>query len=533
MPFKSKAQRRWMYSQKPEMARRWEKHTPKARKASLPERVTSNSRRVTIDPTRSTTLRRVFQSAMSKRFRILNKRIRDLLLVEKAFGEGEIVGNHEYASTQVNLHADKGIAEQIRQIQGKISKDDLLKVEPEPHVTILYGLHNEDPEPVKKLLEKSGPVWIKLGRLALFSSEKQDVLKIDVISSRLEDLNRRLKILPNTQSFSGYQPHLTVAYLKPGTGEKYLKLITGLEGTEVISTKMVFSDKNREHVSIVLNTRWQYQTSLQKLQAFRLWLQDQMKAVITSEDLWWQSYIEDGYRKGAKRAFDDVTKSLPDLDKPIGPWYQGTKMDFLSGSFGRVVPVEKVKLLASRVFSDLDGITDFMETRIVRALTDGLTQGQHPQQIAGEMSKTVSIGLGRAKTIAQTEIIRAHAEGQLDALEKLGVDQVGVTVEWSTAGDNRVCKLCQPLNNIVLTTKEARGIIPRHPRCRCSFKPAGMIDRRGTQVKKKNQIEAAIAKSLDAENPRTKRSMGRSRDLNRWIGSKIKIAKTRPQSPIG
>ena len=37
MPFKSKAQRRWMYANKPEMAKRWQKHTPKNKK--LPERV--------------------------------------------------------------------------------------------------------------------------------------------------------------------------------------------------------------------------------------------------------------------------------------------------------------------------------------------------------------------------------------------------------------------------------------------------------------------------------------------------------------
>lgn len=29
MPFKSKAQRKWMYSQKPKMAKEWEKKTPK------------------------------------------------------------------------------------------------------------------------------------------------------------------------------------------------------------------------------------------------------------------------------------------------------------------------------------------------------------------------------------------------------------------------------------------------------------------------------------------------------------------------
>lgn len=32
MPFKSQAQRAWMHANKPEMAAKWEKHTPKGKK---------------------------------------------------------------------------------------------------------------------------------------------------------------------------------------------------------------------------------------------------------------------------------------------------------------------------------------------------------------------------------------------------------------------------------------------------------------------------------------------------------------------
>jgi hypothetical protein len=37
MPFKSKAQRGWMHANKPEMAKRWEKETPKGK--PLPKKV--------------------------------------------------------------------------------------------------------------------------------------------------------------------------------------------------------------------------------------------------------------------------------------------------------------------------------------------------------------------------------------------------------------------------------------------------------------------------------------------------------------
>lgn len=37
MPFKSEQQRKWMYATNPEMAKKWEEHTPKGK--SLPKKV--------------------------------------------------------------------------------------------------------------------------------------------------------------------------------------------------------------------------------------------------------------------------------------------------------------------------------------------------------------------------------------------------------------------------------------------------------------------------------------------------------------
>ena len=37
MPFKSQAQRKWMFANEPAMAKKWAKHTPKGKK--LPKRV--------------------------------------------------------------------------------------------------------------------------------------------------------------------------------------------------------------------------------------------------------------------------------------------------------------------------------------------------------------------------------------------------------------------------------------------------------------------------------------------------------------
>ena len=43
MPFKSAAQRRWMFWAHPEMAKRWAKETPKGKK--LPERISKKKKK--------------------------------------------------------------------------------------------------------------------------------------------------------------------------------------------------------------------------------------------------------------------------------------------------------------------------------------------------------------------------------------------------------------------------------------------------------------------------------------------------------
>lgn len=42
MPFKSQAQRKWMFANKPAMAKRWAKETPKTK--SLPKKVSKKKR---------------------------------------------------------------------------------------------------------------------------------------------------------------------------------------------------------------------------------------------------------------------------------------------------------------------------------------------------------------------------------------------------------------------------------------------------------------------------------------------------------
>lgn len=108
-------------------------------------------------------------------------------------------------------------------------EDPTFGLEEEPHVTLLFGLHsNEIPdEQVMSTCKQKQIGPIILSNASLFKNEKYDILKFDAENSVLHEINGELSKLPHTTSFPDYHPHSTVAYLKPGSGQKYADLFAG------------------------------------------------------------------------------------------------------------------------------------------------------------------------------------------------------------------------------------------------------------------------------------------------------------------
>jgi len=134
---------------------------------------------------------------------------------------------------------------QMKVIHDEIEKDDIAEefggLETEPHVTLLYGLHSDEIDDDKVLdVSSKGIMSIGLGNVSLFENEKYDVLKFDVEAPFLYDINKELSKLPHTTDFPDYHPHCTIAYLKSGTGKKYVKLFKN-RIYEVFPTKVVYS----------------------------------------------------------------------------------------------------------------------------------------------------------------------------------------------------------------------------------------------------------------------------------------------------
>ena len=63
---------------------------------------------------------------------------------------------------------------------------------------------------------------VQIDGVSLFENPEFDVVKLGVIKTpKLEEVNKRLSELPNSNQFPEYKPHITLAYVKKGSGQKY------------------------------------------------------------------------------------------------------------------------------------------------------------------------------------------------------------------------------------------------------------------------------------------------------------------------
>lgn len=120
-------------------------------------------------------------------------------------------------------------------IQEIISPDDLYTpndptdhftgvVGGEPHVTLMYGLLRTGTElnkHVMTVLEQGRilPSNIEVERVDYFESRREDepyycIVAHLKVTPELQEANERLKFLPHINTFPGYQPHMTLAYIR-------------------------------------------------------------------------------------------------------------------------------------------------------------------------------------------------------------------------------------------------------------------------------------------------------------------------------
>lgn len=99
-------------------------------------------------------------------------------------------------------------------------------LEKTPHCTILYGLNVDiNRVDIKMPLIDIKKFKIPSEKVSSFNNDKFDVLKFEVNSKQLKDLNKLYQDNFDYKSnYNDYNAHITIAYLKSGKAKKYIEL---------------------------------------------------------------------------------------------------------------------------------------------------------------------------------------------------------------------------------------------------------------------------------------------------------------------
>ena len=108
--------------------------------------------------------------------------------------------------------------------------DDSYGLQKDAHITILFGVHEDkiDPTVVADMIEqKMKPFTVLISEIDFFERPDAgyDVVKYNVpVTKELQNYRSMfLDAFENTQTFPEYKPHITISYVKSGTGKKYKK----------------------------------------------------------------------------------------------------------------------------------------------------------------------------------------------------------------------------------------------------------------------------------------------------------------------
>lgn len=183
---------------------------------------------------------------------------------------------------------------------------------------------------------------------------------------------------------------------------------------------------------------------------------------------------------GRKRSLLDKTQSKKDFEDKVFPVLSAELEEALDEGQLLVRPEPEhrskqlrtaLEWLRSRIGWAAEEVTEVTAKELAETLAEGFEVGERMPELRNRVQNVFEKATrNRAQLIARTETIMASNEGALYGYEEVGVVE---KAEFYAALDERTCDDCMALHGEKYPLKEAHGMIPVHPACRCTWIPTG------------------------------------------------------------
>ena len=172
------------------------------------------------------------------------------------FNEGKSGKLYNYGCVMIHLQINNW-----EEITSMIDKDDIYNpkgglpygIETDPHISLLYGLHSDvTKEDVRHVLKKfrNRNFNIYIDGIGKFDNSKFSVVKFNIRSTVLNNINRELRTLPHTTEYPNYDPHMTIGFVKKGTADKYIS--SNYQKTIASVSKVIYKMTNGDEMEFEL-----------------------------------------------------------------------------------------------------------------------------------------------------------------------------------------------------------------------------------------------------------------------------------------
>ena len=164
-----------------------------------------------------------------------------------------------YGTVQAEIPESSPAAVAISSVREEIADDDLagigLDVGP-IHITLRYGIEGDDIAAIEALLATQSPIAATLGATSSFppsATREVAVIIATIECPELHALHQRLgEVIEFVEPTHEYEPHVTVAYVRPEVAEKYVgNQITA--GHRFVISEAVIRTKSKGETTVTLN----------------------------------------------------------------------------------------------------------------------------------------------------------------------------------------------------------------------------------------------------------------------------------------